>query len=130
MAHPPGSPEVMQWKGHDVTCSQGVPQDRFHRTVALGAGDSGGCRAQGSPEVSSCLCSRDGDRTAHSQQCSIKLHEGGNKDLIFLSPAQLVLPEEEVLGFSVALLSAEEIPTASTTSARTESWQTFPRPSH
>lgn len=43
------------------------------------------------------------------------------KDLIFLSPARLVLPEEEVLGVFVTLLSAEETPTASMTSDRTES---------
>lgn len=56
----------------------GVPQDRGIRSWG-----QWGVQSTGLPEVSSCLCSRDRDRTAHIQQCSVKLHEGGNKRLGF-----------------------------------------------
>lgn len=50
-----------------------------------GIGSWGQWRVQstGFPEMSSCLCSRDRDSTAHIQQRSMKLHEGGNKRLDF-----------------------------------------------
>lgn len=56
----------------------GVPQDRGIRSWRQWR-----VQSTGLPEVSSCLCSRDRDSTAHIQQCSMKLNEGGNKRLDF-----------------------------------------------